>query len=673
MSVKALRFTTMDLFEQVDLTKPREKFMTTGIAQVNNTDFFQYKTVSITPEKSRREVSLYYDADKNRIGIKGIYIYEYTFKDRTNDIIEGISCISIPATRVGMLAAESVGELEYTSPAYKEKRAELFRLSSEDLARWNNHPINEFFHRPLMEHQVQFCALNLDSTGVLNGSEAGTGKTTCALALLGAKNCRRVLVVAPKDIVPQWKLELQNCYSEEYVDSTAFFDLTQLATSSAKKEMLAKIISFKPLTDIEGDNLAENTRIFVGINYESLHKAQEIVKLLEPDAIVLDESWKIANPDTMTCMATQNIFEYAKQQSNKPVFAIALTGNVIKNHAGDLYTTLQIVTNNPMPFGFSTYDSFCAHFANENSAFVNGREIKQRVGCKNVQELIELLGNYLFRVNKASCMPLPEKFAPKYVECELSETASSMYRELANDEITFNPTDLDGNRNVSMALASLSGGLLRKSWFNFQSATEFIESYNKSVKTAPLTLHNINWESANSFIVDTAKIDKTIDIVEKWLNFKPDGKLIVWCTKTDELYALQTYLEPILAVYGGFARVVWGQTPQEEIEETKILFNDRNSDCAVIIAQIRKLGAGHNLQGCDVMVYFSHTFSHLYHSQSTNRAERIGRTEPVHYLYLVGTGTYRGKKFTTIDKRICKALAEKKDYSADLEKETIEV
>jgi hypothetical protein len=627
-----------------------------------------FDEIKITPDNQKRQVSLYYDPTTNRIGIRGILLYEYTFQDRQKMMIEGEDCIAIPATKINMLAAESVGELEFTSSAYRLKRDELFAVNPILLEKWHSNPIVQKIKRQLMKHQVAFCAEYLDRDGAINGSEAGTGKTSAAAALLAAKNLRRVLIVAPKDIVPQWETELEKLFTEEHMARIAFFDTTIYATSKQKNEFLTQIAAMVPMTE-KADN---DFTIYIGINYESLSKTKELIKEFRPEAIVFDESWKIASPKTQVTQSALDIFFYARKFGK--VFGLCLTGNIIKNHAGDLFNQLVITTGEMQPYGYD-YEGFCGAFCNSKTAHFGKRSVSQMVGCSNVQNLIQLVGDQLFRINKASCIELPERSAPRFIKVPFGNDFSNLYRDISNDTEYFSVYDLDGNRGKHIRLSQMTSGIVRPNYFIEKTPIDFFKDYNETNQTELGIIDRINPPGKEQcLIVDNSKVDATAKIVEWHLKNRPDGKLIVWCTKTSELFQTEKAISSILSAYDLRSEIIYGATPNNEVENLKEEFNNRESNLAVLILQIRKMAAGHNLQGCDVMVYFSHTWSHLLHSQSTNRSERLGRVGSVEYIYLIGYGNITKKQrktFATIDRRIVKCLVEKKDFSASIEMETI--
>ena len=107
-----------------------------------------------------------------------------------------------------------------------------------------------------------------------------------------------------------------------------------------------------------------------------------------------------------------------------------------------------------------------------------------------------------------------------------------------------------------------------------------------------------------------------------------------------------------------------GSTHDRELEKLKASFNSRDPDgVQVLVAQIKKLAYGHNLQAGDRNIYYSHTWSHVEKSQSADRTHRFGRTAPVAYTELVVKGS--------IDQQILRATDSLQDMSERLTPDTV--
>jgi SNF2 family DNA or RNA helicase len=109
---------------------------------------------------------------------------------------------------------------------------------------------------------------------------------------------------------------------------------------------------------------------------------------------------------------------------------------------------------------------------------------------------------------------------------------------------------------------------------------------------------------------------------------------------------------------------VWGPTKNDEIERIKKSFNSRDEDgVQVIVAQIKKMSHGHNLQACDYMIYFSNDWSYVQRIQSEDRAHRMGREGAIEYYDLVIEDS--------IDTDIKTALEKHEDFAQRVARHTV--
>ena len=137
-------------------------------------------------------------------------------------------------------------------------------------------------------------------------------------------------------------------------------------------------------------------------------------------------------------------------------------------------------------------------------------------------------------------------------------------------------------------------------------------------------------------------------------------KMIIWCKFTREIERMHEELSRIMSK--DTVKIVYGKT--KDLEDIKESFNTKApGEIQIIVAQIKKLAYGHNLQGCDVNVYFSHSWSYIERAQSEDRSHRMGRVGAVQY--------YELEYIDTIDASILRAVERKKDVSLRLSPVTI--
>jgi SWI/SNF-related matrix-associated actin-dependent regulator 1 of chromatin subfamily A len=158
------------------------------------------------------------------------------------------------------------------------------------------------------------CVRFLDKTdgNALIGDEMGLGKTLQTLAW-AAKNDKKVLVVCPKVVRRTWLQEAAKFFPDHYKGV----------------ELIAADLRKKKGIDLSGVNIAT-------VNYESLHKFEDIISEAGFDTIVVDESHRMKNPKAKITKTLQRV---AADKKHK----ILLSGTAVKNKREELITQLDLV------------------------------------------------------------------------------------------------------------------------------------------------------------------------------------------------------------------------------------------------------------------------------------------------------------------------------------------
>lgn len=178
--------------------------------------------------------------------------------------------------------------------------------------------------------------------------EAGLGKTLVSLRSIST--VRKLLIVAPAFLIPNWKSELE----EEGICRKSYV-----------------IMSYNKLLD---------TDIPVGVF----------------DSLILDESHYIK---TISSQRTAKILEIHKYIKN----IIFLTGTPYTKSASDLYTTLAICE----PGKWGSYKEFCDKYCYDK--YNTFKKITEAVGLKNREELFALMNTATLTIKKEDVLDdLPE-------------------------------------------------------------------------------------------------------------------------------------------------------------------------------------------------------------------------------------------------------------------------
>lgn len=263
--------------------------------------------------------------------------------------------------------------------------------------------------------------------------EMGTGKTLTTIGIVGRaflnRYIQRLLVVAPKSVVPVWLEEL-----EKY----AAFDYTAAVLEGSSNKKADTLRHLKSETNLQ----------VAVVNFESAWRIEEELVKWQPDMIVADESSRIKNPTAKQAKAMHRLSKAAK-------YRLILTGTPIQNNPLDFYSQYKFLDESI--FGPSYY-AFRAKYA-----IMGGYGNHQITGYRNLPELVSKAHSIAFRVTKAEALDLPETVdETRYVELESAAVKiyenieDESYTELLKGEVTA--------RNVLtqlLRLQQVTGGFIR--------------------------------------------------------------------------------------------------------------------------------------------------------------------------------------------------------------------
>jgi hypothetical protein len=231
-------------------------------------------------------------------------------------------------------------------------------------------------------------------------------------------------------------------------------------------------------------------------------------------------------------------------------------------------------------------------------------------GIKNAERLIELITPFYYRIQKQSCLDLPPKYETEFPTFSLPFAIRNELRRLRRAGLT--DTDLSNLAVRMIREQQLVGG------FDYPLEEKYIE---------------INPKIA--FVDEVVTQSKGI---------------IIWCKYNAEV-------EGFYARYKDQFRCarITGESVKtnKELEEIKTKFNAGEID--VLILQIQKMCAGHDLIGGNINIYYSCTWSYRDYEQSRDRTHRIGQTKGVRYIVPILEGT--------VDQQIQRALEERKNVA----------
>lgn len=323
-----------------------------------------------------------------------------------------------------------------------ETRGHLDQLTQETEVTW----INEFLQKmdnwngvlkPFQTVGVQFAyeAFKAGEQGVLNGDEMGLGKTWESIALAMLMGAKRILIVCPASLKPNWEKEIKARTGETATvlnggDPNAW--AVQMIVNPKKFTIMNYDILGKKIVEniIKGDGWAEEVTSWPVV---------EFLKMFEFDICIMDEAHKIRNTTSNRSQATMKFAAEGKVK-----FFYPMTGTPIHNRPKELFPILNIIA--PGEFG-------------SNEKFQDKYSDGPR-GVKNVDELHELIKPYFFRRRKKDVYKdLPPKnriteyhdLSPK-ARKKYDKIMSGVYESLAE----FDPMGIGGDEmNIISFLAQM--------------------------------------------------------------------------------------------------------------------------------------------------------------------------------------------------------------------------
>ena len=439
--------------------------------------------------------------------------------------------------------------------------------------------------------------------------EMGTGKTKIlidnAAYLYEKEKIDCLLVIAPNGVHRNWvDIEIPIHFPDRINYKKDFY------SSKHGKKRLAEID--KILTD-------KTSFAIIAINIEAFasRRAKEFLE----DVIerrncftVLDESTTIKSP---SAKRTQFLTFACKRAPYKRI----ANGAPITKGIEDLYAQFGFLSHNII--GYDNYVSFKAQYCVEKMQKVNdfdpdSKEYPKIVDYRNVDELVEKIDSYSFRVRKKDCLDLPEKIY-KLWPVELTNQQKKAYVELKKEF----ETEIDGTVIAEefamvrlMRLQQITCG-----WYPDEAG---------NLQPIP---------GSNPRLTALEEICR--EVIEN------GEKAIIWARFKQDIKAIED-------IIGQWSVSYHGDVSENERIENIDRFKNDDSVRFMIAMLSSNSGAvrGHTWTAASVSIYYSNIFDLDPRQQSEDRIHRIGMGDKALYIDLMAIGT--------IDRKIINALKSKK-------------
>ncbi|MFF7183430.1 SNF2-related protein [Streptomyces sp. NPDC008121] len=316
--------------------------------------------------------------------------------------------------------------------------------------------------------------------------------------------------------------------------------------------------------------------------------------------LVADEAQHIKNPYSDTARAMRTVPAAGR---------IALTGTPVENNLSELWALLDWTT--PGLLGPLTAFRDCY-----------ARAVEAGGDQETAQRLARLVGPFLLRRRKSDPGIAPE--LPPKTETDrpvsLTKEQASLYEALVRESLSA----------IGEADGMARRGLVMKLLTGLKQVCNHPAQYLKE-KNAKLAGRSGKLEL----------LDELLDTI-----VAEDGSVLVF-TQYAEMGRL---LEQHLAARGTAAQFLHGGTPVKQREEMVDRF--QRGERQVFLLSLKAAGTGLNLTRAGHVIHFDRWWNPAVEDQATDRAYRIGQTQPVQVHRLIAEGT--------VEDRIAQMLKQKK-------------
>lgn len=310
--------------------------------------------------------------------------------------------------------------------------------------------------------------------------------------------------------------------------------------------------------------------IYCIINYDRLKKFESEIIKLKFDTIILDEAHYLKNQ-------TSARFKIVNKIAKKCKSVIPVTATPVSNRPADFFPLLKLIKH---PLGQSFID-YANRYCDRKLITMGPNSYWEAKGSTNLDELSLKLKDVMIRRLKKDCLDLPSKIYTIY-QIELSAADRAAYKKL---EDSYKKQLLQHNPNeVNWHFAHLNE--LRQ--FCSIKKYKYIEDYVKDA------------------IANNEKI-----IIFSYYN---------------------NTLEKIYKKYSKNSVILTGATKTKDREEAVEKFQN-NKNINIFLGNLKAAGISITLTASNKVVFSDLWWNPVDHSQSEDRANRIGSTEDLNVIY----------------------------------------
>uniref|UniRef100_A0AB33KXE9 DEAD/DEAH box helicase n=1 Tax=Tenacibaculum sp. Pbs-1 TaxID=3238748 RepID=A0AB33KXE9_9FLAO len=469
------------------------------------------------------------------------------------------------------------------------------------------------FHMAFAQNSCNFAVPGAGKTSIVYGAYTYLKN----LPKENPKHVDKLLVIGPLSSFAPWENEYKECFGLE----PSSFRMSGDSTISIEKK----------LEHLYSPNPPELTLIFHG----GVDRFQtDFIDFLKRNKtmVIVDEAHRIKNPEGVWGKSVTEI-------SKEAISRVILTGTPVPNGYQDIFNLYKFI----YPFKFKEILKF--HYHNLEDMTVNSS-----IDSTRVQELKKNISPYFIRIKKEDLnLPPVEDI---YIQIEMEPYQREIYDFIESKYIEHFKENNSGtvkdilNRAKLIRLRqaatnpSLLSKPLRESLENNELTGEFDPN---SIFTTDTDEYINDSEFFNKIINYLSfevpkKFETVLDILQKTI-FPENGKVIIWTIFIQNAFELKKFLK----TNGIESKLLIGQIPQEEREETISAFNTPdNNEFNVIIANPFSVAESISLhKGCHNAIYFERDYNCSNFLQSKDRIHRVGlnKNQVTKYYYFVSSNS----------------------------------
>ncbi|MEV4972941.1 DEAD/DEAH box helicase [Streptomyces scopuliridis] len=445
----------------------------------------------------------------------------------------------------------------------------------------------------LRDYQLRGLAwLDLMTSLGLGGclaDDMGLGKTVTVIALhLHRARTAPTLVVCPASLLGNWQREI-----------------TRFAPGVPVHRFHG---AGRTLAGLSGDGVPGG---FVLTTYGTMRSSADALAAHGWGMVVADEAQHVKNPFSSTAKALRTIPAPAR---------VALTGTPVENNLSELWALLDWTT----PGLLGPLKAFRARHARivENVENAKSADIKDADNAEAVERLSRLVRPFLLRRRKSDPGIVPE--LPPKTESDhpvaLTREQASLYEAVVRETMAA----------IEAAEGIARRGLVMKLLTALKQICNHPAQYLKE-DTARLTGRSGK----------LALLDELLDTI-----LAEDGSVLLFT----QYVSMARLLSAHLAARAVPSQLLHGGTPVAERERMVDRF--QSGEVPVFVLSLKAAGTGLNLTRAGHVIHFDRWWNPAVEEQATDRAYRIGQTQPVQVHRLIAEGT--------VEDRIAEMLSSKR-------------